>query len=91
MPHDALPSNPTAPPGQTPATAGPILVTVKPRGTILVHGSVVVQDLDGNVIPQPTFKQPGVVKFCGCGRSGNKPFCDGSHKKGNGEPGTGNG
>lgn len=60
---------------------GPILITVKPKGTIVVYGQVRVEDLEGNPLPIPIFKQPGVVKLCGCGRSGNKPFCDGSHKK----------
>ena len=59
----------------------PITITVKPRGTIQVEGPVIVRDLDGNEIPQPPPKHPGIVKFCGCGRSGNKPFCDGSHKR----------
>ncbi len=59
----------------------PLVVTVKPHGTIVVPVPVVVRDLEGKELPIPPFKQPGVVKFCGCGRSGNKPFCDGSHKK----------
>ncbi len=60
----------------------PVVITVKPLGTIVVHGAVLVQDPDGKIIEPPVFRQPGVVKFCGCGRSGNKPFCDGSHKRG---------
>jgi CDGSH-type Zn-finger protein len=47
----------------------------------VIPAPVIVRDLEGNELPIPPFKQPGVVKFCGCGRSGNKPFCDGSHKK----------
>lgn len=61
--------------------ASPIVITVKPHGTIVIPAPVIVRDLEGNELPIPPFKQPGVVKFCGCGRSGNKPFCDGSHKK----------
>ncbi len=64
-----------------------IFITVKPSGTITVHGIIPVQDLDGNQLTIPTFKQPGVIKFCGCGRSANKPFCDGSHKRESGEEG----
>lgn len=60
---------------------GPILITVKPKGTIVIHGQARIEDLEGNVFEIPLFKQPGVIKLCGCGRSGNKPFCDGSHKK----------
>ena len=59
----------------------PAKITVKPLGTIILHGTATIRDIDGNVITPPVFKQPGVIKFCGCGRSGNKPFCDGSHKK----------
>jgi len=63
-------------------TPGPILITVKPKGTIVIHGPARIEDLEGNLLTIPTFKQPGVIKLCGCGRSANKPFCDGSHKKG---------
>jgi len=66
---------------------GPVIITVKPQGTIVIHGAARVVDIEGNEIPIPVFKQPGVVKLCGCGRSGNKPFCDGSHKRGSGEGG----
>ncbi len=58
----------------------PIRITVKPLGTIIVHGEVRVEDREGNEIPLPVAKNPGMVKFCGCGRSRTKPFCDGSHK-----------
>lgn len=60
---------------------GPITITVKPLGTIIIHGAARIVDPDGNEIPIPQFKQPGVIKLCGCGRSANRPFCDGSHKK----------
>ena len=65
----------------------PITITVKPLGTIVIHGAARILDPDGNEIPIPVFKQPGVIKLCGCGRSGNKPFCDGSHKRGSGSAG----
>ena len=67
-----------SPPEQTP---GPILITVKPLGTIVIHGQARIEDPEGNELTIPPFKQPGVIKLCGCGHSGNKPFCDGSHKK----------
>ena len=67
----------------------PLSVRFKRRGTIVVEGTVVVRDEDGNEVPLPTFKQPGVVKFCGCGKSQNRPFCDGSHKLGNENRGMG--
>ena len=70
---------------ELPSAPRPVRITIKPLGTIVIEGPAIVCDKDGNEIPQPVFKQPGVVKFCGCGRSGNKPFCDGSHKKVNSE------
>ena len=57
------------------------MITVKPSGTIIIHGAARVVDPEGNEIPIPQFKTPGIIKLCGCGRSANKPFCDGSHKK----------
>jgi CDGSH iron-sulfur domain-containing protein 3 len=59
---------------------GPIIITIKPSGSIVIPGDVRVVDAEGNELPIPPFKQPGIIKLCGCGRSGNKPFCDGSHK-----------
>jgi CDGSH-type Zn-finger protein len=53
-----------------------LAVEVRPHGPLLVTGAVVVADAAGTVV------------FCGdrtalcrCGASGNKPFCDGTHKK----------
>lgn len=60
----------------------PVKVTVKPSGSILIEVPVVVVDAEGHEIPQPPTKRPGTVKFCGCGRSKGKPFCDGSHNEG---------
>lgn len=59
----------------------PLTIVWKKKGTILVQGVVVVRDEEGNEVPQPVPKHPGVVKFCGCGLSKEKPFCDGSHKR----------
>jgi CDGSH-type Zn-finger protein len=51
-------------------------VFINPKsGSIRVTGSVDRVDADGNVIE--TLENP---KFCGCGQSKEKPFCDGSHK-----------
>ncbi len=59
----------------------PTPITIKPRGTIVIEGPVVIRDAEGNEIPQPPAKHPGIVKLCGCGRSATRPFCDGSHKR----------
>ena len=47
-------------------------------GSIRITGTVDFVDADGNVTS--TVENP---KFCGCGRSKDKPFCDGSHKEAN--------
>lgn len=63
------------------APQGPLSIDIGPRGTIIIHGTVIIHDRDGNVLPQPASKYEGTVKLCGCGRSATKPFCDGSHKQ----------
>ena len=50
---------------------------VNPKsGSIRITGIVEFVDADGNVTN--TVESP---KFCGCGLSKEKPFCDGSHKE----------
>ena len=50
---------------------------VNPKsGSIRITGTVEFVDSDGNVTN--TVENP---KFCGCGLSKEKPFCDGSHKE----------
>lgn len=60
---------------------GPVVITIKPSGSISVEGEVVLQDRDGNLIPRPVEKRPGIVKLCGCGHSKTHPFCDGTHNE----------
>jgi len=60
-------------------------VTVKPKGTIVIEGEVFLCDPDGNEITPPSTQRPGLVKLCGCGKSRARPFCDGSHKRGEGQ------
>jgi CDGSH-type Zn-finger protein len=45
-------------------------------GSIRVTARVDIVDADGNIVQ--SIENP---KFCGCGLSQEKPFCDGSHKK----------
>ena len=52
-------------------------ITPYPDGPLVVRGDFVVCDLAGAEIP--TGKS---VALCRCGRSAQKPFCDGSHKAG---------
>jgi len=62
----------------------PVPVTIvwkRKKGTLVIEGPLVVRDEDGNAVPIPPPKHPGITKFCGCGKSLTKPFCDGSHKR----------
>jgi CDGSH-type Zn-finger protein len=54
-----------------------VKVFVNPKsGSIRITGTVDFVDADGSVTS--TVENP---KFCGCGLSKDKPFCDGSHKE----------
>lgn len=46
------------------------------NGPLMVYGNVSVKDSTGTIT-----KKSNATAFCRCGASGNKPFCDGSHKK----------
>lgn len=46
------------------------------NGPLMVYGNIRVKDAAGN----ETTKHK-VTAFCRCGASGNKPYCDGSHRK----------
>lgn len=51
-------------------------VTAIENGPLMIEGHFMVKGVDGNLLP-PADK----VFLCRCGKSANKPFCDGSHKK----------
>lgn len=52
------------------------IVEVMPNGPLMVYGNISLKHADGHQT-----KQNRVTAFCRCGASGNKPFCDGTHKK----------
>jgi len=52
------------------------IVEATPNGPLMVYGNIKVKDSEGN----ETVKHK-VTAFCRCGGSGNKPYCDGTHKK----------
>jgi CDGSH-type Zn-finger protein len=56
----------------------PILIRCRENGPLVVVGPVKVVDHLGNEFPLPAGKEN--VALCRCGRSGCKPFCDGSHR-----------
>ncbi len=63
------------PGGRSPTAAAVILV--RANGPYRVYGPVKLVDGDGNEFEIP----PGDwYTLCRCGRSGNKPFCDSTHK-----------
>ncbi|GGH80654.1 CDGSH-type Zn-finger protein [Pullulanibacillus pueri] len=51
-------------------------IKVNDNGPYVVTGSFTVVDAEGN-----TFETKKAVSLCRCGRSSNKPFCDGTHKQ----------
>lgn len=51
-------------------------IQLQASGPLLVKGVVLIQWPDGR-----EEKKEGNVALCRCGASGNKPYCDGSHRK----------
>jgi len=52
-------------------------LTVNKNGSLKVEGDFEIVDAEGNVYG---LQGRELVSLCRCGRSSNKPFCDGSHK-----------
>lgn len=52
-------------------------VTVYPDGPLVVRGDVEIRGVDGNVVDKAH-----TIALCRCGRSAQKPLCDGSHRRG---------
>lgn len=48
------------------------------NGPLLVYGNILVKDAQGN-----ESRRNKVTALCRCGKSDNKPFCDGNHVKHN--------
>ena len=53
-------------------------IVVRNSGPLLVTGVRLIEDVDGN--PFRTDDKE-TVALCRCGASGNRPFCDGSHRE----------
>lgn len=53
-----------------------VKIKVNANGPLLVEGQTVVIGIDGKLL-----KEGGKMALCRCGLSGNRPFCDGVHKK----------
>ena len=54
-------------------------LTVNSNGSLKIEGDFEIVDMEGR-----SYGLQGreLVSLCRCGRSSNKPFCDGSHKGG---------
>jgi CDGSH-type Zn-finger protein len=52
-------------------------ITVNNNGSLKVEGDFEIVDREGNVYG---LGGRTLVSICRCGRSSNKPYCDGSHK-----------
>jgi CDGSH-type Zn-finger protein len=56
---------------------GGAVVTPYPDGPLILRGEFVIMSPDGQAFPD----ERRTVALCRCGRSGIKPFCDGSHAR----------
>ena len=52
-------------------------ITINNNGSVKLEGDFEIVDVNGNVYG---LQGRTIVSLCRCGRSANKPFCDGSHK-----------
>ncbi|TQS42186.1 CDGSH iron-sulfur domain-containing protein [Cryptosporangium phraense] len=53
-----------------------VTVTLYEDGPLLVRGDFTIRTQDGATIDP----ERATVALCRCGKSGRKPFCDGTHK-----------
>lgn len=53
----------------------PVSIGVVRDGPLLVRGGIEIMGADGEA-----YEVRNRVTLCRCGRSGSKPFCDGTHK-----------
>jgi len=58
-----------------PAGGGPLAIRARPNGPLMLTGPLTIVGTNGrSAFAESTF-------LCRCGASGNKPYCDGTHKK----------
>ena len=72
-----LPAEPDLPEDDESAQGSGATITPYRDGPLIVRGDFRLLDQDGGQI------EPGreTIALCRCGKSGIKPFCDGSHKR----------
>jgi CDGSH iron-sulfur domain-containing protein 3 len=54
-----------------------VIIKVRDNGSLLVKGPVTLVDAEGN-----EYHTKESFSLCRCGKSSNKPFCDGTHREG---------
>ena len=55
-----------------------VRIRLRDDGPLIVEGPVELVDGEGNNYPIDPAKP--AIALCRCGATGNRPFCDGSHK-----------
>lgn len=60
-------------------TTPPILIRCRADGPLVVEGEVLLKDSAGRVVEWDRSKRS--LALCRCGHSGQKPLCDGSHRR----------
>lgn len=53
-----------------------VRVEVVENGPLRITGKFIMKDLK-----RDKEESPGFIELCRCGRSRNKPYCDGSHER----------
>jgi CDGSH-type Zn-finger protein len=60
------------------AVSPSVRITVRPNGPLRIEGLIALVDVNGvewDLTGKPT------ISLCRCGRSSNRPFCDGTHRQ----------
>ena len=55
-----------------------VQIEMRENGPLLVSGPVTLTDAGGGVFD---LGDKDTIALCRCGASGNRPFCDGSHRE----------
>ena len=55
-----------------------VTIRLRDHGPFVVEGPVNLIDAEGNAFVIDSAKP--AIALCRCGKSGNRPFCDGTHK-----------
>ena len=55
-----------------------VVIRLRDDGPLVVSGPVTIIDAEGNTFEIPGGK--GNSALCRCGKSANRPFCDGAHR-----------